>query len=65
MGSFLAVARVLLLSILVSAVAGNNSCQEPKVRREWRALEPDERAEWIDAVNVLVLRLHGIQDANL
>ena len=28
-------------------------CESPNVRREWRALSPHERAEWIEAVNVL------------
>jgi len=27
-------------------------CREPSVRREWRALSKEERADWISAVNV-------------
>ena len=53
MGSFLGVAQALVLCFLVSAIAGHDSCQHPRVRREWRNLELDERAEWIRAVNVL------------
>jgi len=54
MGSFLGVVRVLLLCLLVSAVGAKDACKQPKVRREWRKLTPGERAEWIDAVKVLI-----------
>jgi hypothetical protein len=27
-------------------------CESPSMRKEWRALSVDERAEWIKAVNV-------------
>jgi hypothetical protein len=54
MGLLLGVAQALLLNLFVSVVAGNNSCQKPRVRREWRSLELDERADWIRAVNVCV-----------
>lgn len=27
-------------------------CESPAVRKEWRALSHDEKAEWIAAVNV-------------
>lgn len=27
-------------------------CESPGIRREWRALSTNERAEWIEAVNV-------------
>jgi len=55
MASFLGLARVLLLSLLVSTVvAGTNStCKNPRIRREWRALSEDERLDWIRAVNCL------------
>jgi len=58
MASFLSIVRVVVLSVLVSAaVAGNRTtCQNPRVRREWRALSLDERTDWIRAVNVLSLR---------
>lgn len=56
MASFLGVLRVLFLSLVVSvAVAADDdksSCQNPKVRREWRQLSADEQAEWIRAMNV-------------
>ena len=52
MRSFLSVAPALILSFLVNVVAGHGSCKEPRVRREWRSLEPSERQDWIDAVNV-------------
>ena len=54
MGHFLGVVRVLFLCLFVAGIAAQKSCQEPKVRREWRKLSPDERAEWIGAVNVLI-----------
>jgi hypothetical protein len=54
MGPFLGVARVLLSCLLVSAVAANNACKNPRVRREWRKLTTREQAEWISAVDVLV-----------
>lgn len=54
MASFLGVARVLLLSLLISTVvADDKKCENPKVRREWRTLSSSEQADWIDAVNVL------------
>ena len=66
MGSFLGLTRVLSLCLLVSAaVAGSGGyggsggyqtkCQQPKVRREWRALSDSEQAEFIRAVNVRII----------
>ena len=53
MASFLGVLRVLFVSLLVSvAVAADGDCTDPKVRREWRKLSPDEQSEWIQAMNV-------------
>lgn len=57
MGSFFRVAYALVFCFLVNAVAGNHSCQQPRIRREWRSLEPSERADWIGAVNVLNLTI--------
>ena len=56
MGSFLGIAHVLFLSLVVSAVVAGNGrkCQNPKVRREWRSLTTSERADWIRAINVLI-----------
>ena len=56
MGSFLGIARVLFLSLLVSAVVAGNGrkCQNPKIRREWRNLTTSEQADWIRAINVLI-----------
>ncbi|KAF9780434.1 Di-copper centre-containing protein [Thelephora terrestris] len=62
MGSFLGIAHALIISFLVSVVAGHDSCQNPRVRREWRSFELDERAEWIRAVNCLASTPH---DPNL
>jgi len=56
MTSFVGLVRVLFLCLAVSAV-GAKSCKKPKVRREWRKLEPRQRANWIDAVNVTTLSL--------
>lgn len=47
---------VLSIAVLVlwSAVGLCNPChcKEPEVRREWRALSADEKADWIRAVKV-------------
>ena len=51
MGFFLGLVRVLLVSLLVTAVAADE-CKKPRIRREWRKLTPRERAEWINAINV-------------
>ena len=64
MGSFLSVVRVLLLCLYASAAVANNKCLKPKVRREWRKLTQDERADWIGAVNVLALWLFCCQDTD-
>jgi len=54
MASFLGLARILLLSLLVSVVVADDyACTNPKVRREWRALSTSERGDWIKAVNCL------------
>ena len=56
MRSFLGIVPVLLFCHLVSAAAINNTCRNPKVRREWRQLSPSERTDWINAVNVFTPR---------
>ena len=53
MRSFLGIVPVLFFCHLVSTAAIGNTCQNPKVRREWRQLSPSERTEWMNAVNVL------------
>jgi len=35
-----------------SSVVAQTGCVNPSVRREWRSMPPQERAEWIDAVKV-------------
>jgi len=45
----LALAAVTLLGQPVTA---RPRCSDPSVRREWRSLAPDERAEWIAAIKV-------------
>ena len=49
------------LAILWSAVVVSCSydpypspCTEPAIRKEWRAFNPEEKAEWIRAVNVCI-----------
>lgn len=46
----LALATIGLFLRPVAAV--NKTCQNPTVRREWRSLPPQERAQWITAVKV-------------
>lgn len=47
----LALGAVILLA---QSVVANDSppCSNPSVRREWRSLPPEERAEWMAAVKV-------------
>lgn len=43
--------RIALVSaLLLTSVSGH--CRAPRVRREWRSITSDERASWINAVNV-------------
>ena len=49
----LALAAVTLFG---QSAAAHTQCDNPSVRREWRTLSADERAEWIDAVKVRTLR---------
>ena len=46
------VARFLLFIGTAATSARAALCENPSVRKEWRALSVDERAEWIEAVNV-------------
>ena len=43
---------VLCLLVGASSTYKRNTCVEPAVRKEWRALSTEEKAEWIRAVNV-------------
>lgn len=53
MPSIANVARfVLLCGAAVASVRAATYCSNPGVRKEWRTLSTDERAEWIAAVNV-------------
>lgn len=46
--------RITLVSaLLFASVRGH--CTNPKIRREWRRLSPDERAAWLNAVKVFLL----------
>ena len=49
--------RFVRLAIVAATLCGQSvtakvQCSNPSVRREWRTLTSDERAEWIDAVKV-------------
>ena len=46
------IARFILFIGTAVASVRATLCENPSVRREWRALSVDERAEWIEAVNV-------------
>lgn len=53
----------LLSALLFTPVIGH--CQNPKVRKEWRCLNREERASWIKAVKVflpLVLMLSTLAE---
>jgi len=53
MPSLANVARfVLFCGAAVASVRAAAHCSNPGVRKEWRTLSTDERAEWITAVNV-------------
>ena len=39
----------------VSSLYIRSTCTNPVVRKEWRAITTDEKAEWIRAVNVRIL----------
>jgi len=39
-------------TLLGTSVVGQAGCVNPSVRREWRSMPPQERAEWINAVKV-------------
>jgi len=47
-------ARVALaaVALLGQSVTAQTRCPNPSVRREWRNLPSNERAEWINAVKV-------------
>jgi len=40
------------LTLVLSLAAAPSPCIKPSVRKEWRALEAQEKAAWIKAVNV-------------
>ena len=40
------------ITLLGHSAAANTLCSDPDVRREWRTLDAEERAEWISAVKV-------------
>ncbi len=42
----------VLLTLTVSAPDRPSHCKHPAIRKEWRALSPRERTEWIAAVDV-------------
>ena len=49
--------RFAKLALVAAALLGQSAatrtrCSNPSVRREWRAMSPDERAGWINAVKV-------------
>ena len=46
------IARFILLVGTAVASVRATACENPSVRREWRALSIGERAQWIKAVNV-------------
>ena len=64
MRSFLGIVHAVLLGLLGSAAASNNTCRNPKVRHEWRKLSPNERTEWMNAVNVTTLLLQDTYDVD-
>ena len=51
------VSQLAKLVLAAAALAGpsvvaQKGCTNPSIRREWRSMSPQERAEWIDAVKV-------------
>jgi len=46
------IARFILVVGAAVASVRATLCENPSVRREWRALSVDERAQWIKAINV-------------
>ena len=45
---------ILFVGAAVASVRAQPVCSNPSVRREWRALSTDEKAEWIWAVKVRI-----------
>lgn len=59
----LSIANIALLTLYIwTAVTFVRaaSCKSPSIRREWRTLSVQERAEWIEAVNVRFFPFHHI-----
>jgi hypothetical protein len=51
------VSQFVKLALTVSTLLGQSAiaqtgCDNPSIRREWRNMLPEARAEWIDAVKV-------------
>ena len=55
---------ILFLDLLGFTAVSDDTCQNPKVRREWRKLSPNERTDWMNAVNVTDLLLQDIYDVD-
>jgi tyrosinase len=53
MAPYLQLPRVVLICVLLLIIDVHAKCVNPSVRREWRQLSQDERADWIDAVRCL------------
>ena len=49
---FLALLLTFLTTVYAAPAAKKGGCENPLVRREWRALSEGERKEWADAVKV-------------
>ena len=52
----------LFLTLVLSVAAAPSACTKPSVRKEWRALEAQEKAAWIKAVNVHLERSADSRD---
>jgi len=49
---FWQIALLVFITCFRVALAAKGECVQPTIRREWRTLSDDERAEWITAVKV-------------
>lgn len=48
----------------VSSTHTKTTCLEPAVRKEWRALSTEEKAEWIRAINVCNVTVQVLRGLN-
>lgn len=51
--AFLSILRAVVVSAVLFTSVSAKSCTKPEVRKEWRSISSEERACWIDAIQVL------------